>query len=92
MHEPGYVCRLIAGQVRGIDSVKRDNPEPDEPDKYEVCVEATPEGNHEAHADIYSYPPAPNKSAQKTVFRLLREALADLASWEPGFAPSDKEE
>jgi hypothetical protein len=90
--EPGYVCRLIAQQVRTIASVKRDNPGSGETEKYEVLVEATPHGNHEAHADIYTHPAAPTKSAQKNVFRLLREALADLAKWEPGFAPSEKEE
>lgn len=51
-------------------------------------VEATPqEGNHEAHADIYSFTLALSKTAQKNVFRLLREALADLARWETGFGP-----
>jgi len=90
--EPGYVCRLIAGQVRAIDSIKRDNPETGETDEYEVCVEATPkEGNHIAHADIYLHRPAPNKTAQRRVFRLLKEALAALAKWEPGHGPDDKE-
>jgi hypothetical protein len=90
--EPGYVCRLIAEQVRAIDSVKRDNPESGETEKYEVCVEATPQENNPAHADIYAHPPAPSKSAQRRIFRLLKDALADLARWEPGFGPSDEGE
>ena len=90
--EPGYVCRLIAEHVRAIDNIKRNNPETGATDKYEVCVEATPEeGNHIAHADIYLHRPAPNRSAQRKVFRLLKEALADLARWEPGYSPADVE-
>lgn len=88
--EPGYVCRLIAGQVRAIDSIKRNNPETGATDKYEVRVIATPE-HHFAHADIYTYPPAPNRSARRKVFGLLKEALADLAQWEPGYSPADVE-
>lgn len=91
-NEPGYVCRLVAGQVRAIDSIKRDNPETGATDEYEVCVKATPEeGNHTAHADIYVHRPAPNRSAQRKVFGLLKEALADLAKWEPGYSPTDIE-
>ncbi len=90
--EPGYVCRLVAGQVRTIDSVKRDNPETGVTDTYKVCIKATPEeGDHVAHADIYLHRPAPNRSAQRKVFGLLKEALADLAEWEPGHSPSDVE-
>lgn len=90
--EPGYVCRLITEQVRAIDSIKRDNPETGATDEYEVCVEATPEeGNHIAHADIYLCQAAPNRSAQRRVFGLLKEALADLAKWEPGYGPADSE-
>lgn len=66
--EPGYVCRLITEQVRAIDSVRRDNPETGATEEYEVRVEATPQ-DHIAHADIYSYPPAPNNNAQRNVFR-----------------------
>lgn len=90
--EPGYVCRFIAEQVRAIDSIKRDNPETGATDEYEVCVKATPEeGNHIAHADIYLHSTAPNRSAQRKVFGLLKEALADLAKWEPGYGPADIE-
>ena len=90
--EAGHVCRLFAGQVRAIDSIKRDNPETGEMDEYRVCVEATPEeGNHVAHADIYLHRPAPNRTAQRKVFGLLKEALADLAEWEPGYSPADIE-
>jgi hypothetical protein len=91
--EPGYVCRFIAGQVRAIDSIKRDNPETGGTDEYEVCVKATPEeGNHRAHADIYVRSPAPpSQSARRKVFGLLKEALADLAQWEPGYSPADVE-
>jgi hypothetical protein len=86
--EPGYVCCLITHEVRAIDSVKRDNVEGTKTEEYEVRVEAPPqEGNHRAHADIYSFPPAPSKTAQKNVFRLLREALADLARWDKRFGP-----
>jgi hypothetical protein len=88
--EPGYVCRFIAGQVRAIDSVKRNNPETGETDKYEVCVEATPE-HHIAHADIFICSPPSGRSARRKVFRLLKEALADLAQWEPGYSPADVE-
>ena len=90
VEEPGYVCRLIAEHVRAI-RLKRDNPEGGDPETYEVRVEATPQ-YHKAHADIYTHPPAPNKSAKKTVFRFLKEALAERATWEPGFGPSDAEE
>ena len=90
--EPGYVCRLIAEQVRAIDSVKRDNPETGGTDEYEVCVEATPEeGNHIAHADIYVHAPEATRSARRRIFGLLKEALADLAEWEPGYSPTDIE-
>jgi hypothetical protein len=88
--EPGYICRFVTEQVRAI-SIERDNPEGGDPEIYEVRVKATPQ-YHEAHADIYTHPPAPNNSAKKTVFRFLKEELADLAQWEPGFAPSDREE
>ena len=91
-NEPGYVCRFIAGQVRAIDSIKRDNPETGVTDEYRVCVQATPEeGNHIAHADIYLHAPAPNRTAQRKVFGLLKEALAALAEWEPGYGPGDIE-
>ena len=90
--EPGYVCRFIAGQVRAIDSIKRDNPETGVTDEYEVCVEATPEeGNHRAHADIYVHTSALSRNARRKVFGLLKEALADLAQWEPGYSPADVE-
>jgi hypothetical protein len=89
--EPGYVCRLIAEQVRAIDSIKRDNPD-GTADEYEVCVKATPEeGNHIAHADIHLHKAAPNRSAQRKVFGLLKEVLAHLARWEPGYGPADIE-
>jgi hypothetical protein len=88
--EPGYVCRFTAGQARTIDRVKRTNPESGETEKYKVCVEATPEeGNHVAHADVYSHPPAPSNKARRDLFRLLKEALKDLAKWEPRYSPSD---
>jgi hypothetical protein len=89
--EPGYVCRFIAEQVRAIASIKRKNPETGETEVYEVCVEATPE-HHIAHADIFTCSPAPNPSARRRVFGLLKEALADLAQWEPGYSPADVEE
>lgn len=89
--ESGYVCRLITEQVRSIDKVKRDNPETGETETYEVRVEATPQ-EHVAHADIYTYyPSAPSKRAKKNLFRLLKEALADVAEWEPGYGPADVE-
>lgn len=84
--EPGYVCRFVTEQVRAI-SIKRHG----DPETYKARVDATPQ-YHEAHADIYTRPPAPTNSAKKTVFRFLKEELADLAQWEPGFAPSDREE
>lgn len=87
--EPGYVCRLITEQVRVI-VITRDNAEGGDPEVYEVRVEATPQ-YHEAHADIYTHQTAPNNSAKKAVFRRLKEELAEIAKWEPGFAPSDGE-
>lgn len=90
--EPGYVCRLVTEQVRGIKDIKRGNPESNEIEEYEVCVEATPQPGNEAHADIYTKQSAPNKSAQKTVFRMLKEELARIAEWEPGFGPSGEEQ
>jgi hypothetical protein len=77
---------LITKQVRAI-QITRDNPAGGDPEIYEVCVEATP-AYHEAHADIYSHPSALSKNAKRTVFRYLKEELASLAEWEPGFAPS----
>jgi hypothetical protein len=76
--------------VRAI-KIERDNPAGGNIEIYNVCVEATPQ-YHEAHADIYTHQPAPNKSAKRTVFRFLKEELAELAKWEPGFAPSDRGE
>ena len=90
--EPGYVCSLVTERVRAIENVKRENPEPDEPEKYDVCVEATPLPDNDAHADIYTHPPAPNNSARRTVFRMLKEQLAEISTWEPGFGPLDEEE
>jgi hypothetical protein len=75
--------------VRGIDSITRDAAEGME--RYEVRVEATPQPDNIAHADIYLHRAAPTKSAQKAVFRMLKEELVRLAQWEPGFGPSDGE-
>jgi hypothetical protein len=87
-NEPGYVCRLITEQVRGI-VITRDDPESGNLEAYKVCVKATPQ-HHEAHADIYIDRSAPTNNAKKKIFRRLKEELAEIAEWESGFAPSDE--
>lgn len=77
------VCRLVAGEVRGIDVGARMNSKNEEIGEYKVYVEATPQAGNDAHADIYAHP----ERASDRAYRLLREGLAALAEWEEGFEP-----
>lgn len=82
------ICRLVAEKVRNIDVGAKMTPGGEIIHRYEVRVDATPKSYNDAHADIYAHP----ERATYKAYRLLREALAALAKWEPGFSPSDREE
>ena len=71
--------------MRAIDLGVKTTPQSRIVHSYEACVEATPRTDNNAHADTYAAPERVGKRA----FRLLQEALVDLADWPEGFAPSD---
>jgi hypothetical protein len=79
-----YICRLLAEQVRSIDTVVKKNHKNRVIHNYKVRVDSTPQPENAAHADIY----ANSEEVTKGAFRLLREALAARAAWEPGFGPT----
>lgn len=85
--ETDFVCRLSTGRVRGINVCAKRDSKGRVVQPYEVCVDATPLPENDAHADIYAHP----EKASGKAYKLLREALAALARWEEGFAPSDRE-
>ncbi len=82
------ICKLVAGQVRSIDVGAKKTTRGRIVHRYKVCVDATPKSYNDAHADIYAHP----ERATGKAYKLLREALAALAVWEEGFAPSDRKE
>lgn len=94
--EPGdHVCRLRAGDVRRINTVQSFEPDGKTVARnYDVRVEPDPVAEdharnqkaNPAHAVIFAHPHP--EVGLKSVFRRLREALAQLAVWEEGFAPA----
>jgi hypothetical protein len=80
------VCSLAVTGVRAIDLGFKMTPKGKIEHRYEACVEATPRTDNKAHADIYAAP----EKVGKRAFRLLQEALIELAEWPKGFSPSDK--
>lgn len=83
VEETDYVCRLVAVEVRSIDTVAKRTHKNEVIYRYEVRVDSTPKSENAAHADIYAY----LKVATKGAFRQLKEKLAELAEWEEGFKP-----
>jgi hypothetical protein len=79
-----YVLSLLAGEVRGIDTVVRyANGVP--VDHYAVDVEPVPIDDNDAHAEIYAHgEQPPNRGA----YNKMLEALVQISSWESGFAPA----
>jgi hypothetical protein len=77
---------LVAGEVRSIDVGVKMRTKTEVEHYYEARVEWTPKDHNHAHADIYAHPERPTRKA----FRLLKEGLAALAKWEPGFEPKDR--
>lgn len=81
VEESDFVCSVVAGAVRNITFVHKP---PTGEIEYSGRVDATPQPENRAHADIYVHP-----RATKGAFRKLQERLAQLARWENGFGPDD---
>jgi hypothetical protein len=73
----GGVVSIVAGDVRSIVNISRNNSPDESLRSFTVDLEHVPLSNNDAHAAIFTIPPFTD--ADKKVYRRLRVALAQLA-------------
>jgi hypothetical protein len=76
-HPMGGVVSIVAGEVRSLAGLSRNNKAGKSILDFAVEVEHAPLPENDAHAEIYTNPPFTD--ADKKVYRRLRIALAQLA-------------
>jgi hypothetical protein len=77
-NEVGVVVSLVAGQVRNIEDVTRNDSKGRVTKRFKIDIEPAPLPSNPAHAQIFSVPEFV-KADNKTAFRQLTRLLASLA-------------
>jgi hypothetical protein len=77
-NEVGVVVSLVAGQVRNIDDLTRNNTHGEAIQRFKIDIEPAPLESNPAHAQIFSVPEFV-KADNKTAFRQLTRYLSRLA-------------